>query len=1209
MKKHIISLALILSCSILGNSSSAVDVSTSQEFATALKDSNGDGIINFTNDLDKKLSEYGIDIAQPSLTINGNGFGVDGAGAETKSQLRNSGDLIITNVGTIDESGNVISSFHDFKSDNGGVILNSGTLSIYDSVFYNNIANMTYGGAIYSDGVINNLNAIFINNKVNTTNGFGGALFNAGVIKNINSKFINNSANTVYGSGGALYNYENKEIENIQGYFEGNYSSTSGGAISNNGYIKNIVASFVNNNARQNGGAIHNLGQIYSITNSTFTGNYVSSTLRETKGGAIYTKKDLSVVSDNGTSRFSNNYIISSGGEKEEQAIFVDSNSATLTLESINNGNIIFDDKIAGTKGYQVNVIGDSSSNVYLNNDIENATVNVDNTNLYIGSTTLANQNTETNVNSGTIHLADGVAKDYNINKLTSSSSANYTIDIDNSDKLAPTPDKIITGDGSSGVITISDINLTNDTNEFESQVLVAKDDNIQLDLSDSVKEKYNKSETEKLVTSDDMVATVKWNDKFKTYEQDKITKTTLGLSTTNTQNDSIKFTSNVSYGEKTETGTVGDTLTLVNQYSTTEDRNFNFDTSLDVYDVTSDLGTTSEGTININGVTNDGEHSTINGNKHSLFKLDNETNLNVNNVKIIGANSVVTGTNKNAIVNLNNVNISNNQAGIKTAGSINIKGNSIIENNGDGITVTSADSVITLDATDATISLRDKLTGIAGSKLKINNGIVNFERKVSALDVMMENSTANLKADNLFDGNNMTVNSVSNLNLANNTVGVMQLNNFTLKDNLNLAVDVDLANKTMDRIVASNYDLGSNFVNVNQMNLLTSTDRTVTSILFADSGLKDNVTTSISEIAYSPIWKYGVNYDKGNGNFIFTKVGGDNPTPASYNPAVMVSPVVAQVGGYLGMLDTYNNAFTNMDIRMLQPSSVRVAEKMANRYAITEPKGAEFVNTERSSGGTWVRPFTSYDSVGLKHGPKVYSTSYGSFFGGDTGIHELGNGFDGVFSAHISYLGSHQSFNGNSIYQNGGNIGLTGTLYKGNFFTGLSAVTGASVADASTMYGSETFPVFTTGVASKTGYNVEFKDGRFILQPSLLLSYTYVNTFNYTNAADVKIAGDGLHAVQINPNVKFIANTKNGWQPYLTFGINWNIMNDSQYMANATALPELSVKPFFQYGLGIQKLFGDNVTGYAQIVLRNGGRNGIAANAGFKYMFGKETL
>ena len=67
--------------------------------------------------------------------------------------------------------------------------------------------------------------------------------------------------------------------------------------------------------------------------------------------------------------------------------------------------------------------------------------------------------------------------------------------------------------------------------------------------------------------------------------------------------------------------------------------------------------------------------------------------------------------------------------------------------------------------------------------------------------------------------------------------------------------------------------------------------------------------------------------------------------------------------------------------------------------------------------------------------------------------------------------------------------------------------------------------------------------------------------------------------------------------------------MNDSQYLANEVALPELSVKPYFQYGLGVQKLFGDNFTGFAQVLFRSGGRNGVAANAGFKYMFGHETL
>lgn len=126
----------------------------------------------------------------------------------------------------------------------------------------------------------------------------------------------------------------------------------------------------------------------------------------------------------------------------------------------------------------------------------------------------------------------------------------------------------------------------------------------------------------------------------------------------------------------------------------------------------------------------------------------------------------------------------------------------------------------------DSEITLRDRLTGVAGAKLNINRGTVNFEKKVSALDVIMEQANVNVASDDLFDENNMTVNSASNLNMANKAVGTMHLNNFTLNDNLNLAVEVDLANKSMDRITADSYNLGNNLVNVNQMNLLTSTDR-----------------------------------------------------------------------------------------------------------------------------------------------------------------------------------------------------------------------------------------------------------------------------------------------------------------------------------------------------------------------------------------------
>jgi len=205
--------------------------------------------------------------------------------------------------------------------------------------------------------------------------------------------------------------------------------------------------------------------------------------------------------------------------------------------------------------------------------------------------------------------------------------------------------------------------------------------------------------------------------------------------------------------------------------------------------------------------------------------------------------------------------------------------------------------------------------------------------------------------------------------------------------------------------------------------------------------------------------------------------------------------------------------------------------------------------------------------------------------------------------------MGSHQNYSGTSIYQNGGTAGLTGSFYKDNFFTGLTIGAGASVAEASTMYGQESFPMFMAGIASRSGYNIEFKNGRYILQPALQLSYTFVNTFNYRNAAGVAVNPDPLHAIQIAPNLKFIMNTRNGWSPYLTVGMNWNIMDKTKFFANETELPNMSVKPYVQYGLGLQKVTkNENFTGFGQLVFRNGGRTGIGVSFGFRWAIGKDS-
>ena len=144
-------------------------------------------------------------------------------------------------------------------------------------------------------------------------------------------------------------------------------------------------------------------------------------------------------------------------------------------------------------------------------------------------------------------------------------------------------------------------------------------------------------------------------------------------------------------------------------------------------------------------------------------------------------------------------------------------------------------------------------------------------------------------------------------------------------------------------------------------------------------------------------------------------------------------------------------------------------------------------------------------------------------------------------------------------------------------------------------------------GIGNKTGYNFEFKEGKIILQPSFLISYTFVNTFDYTNSAGLRIESDPLHAIQLAPGIKVIGNLKNGWQPYIGVNMIWNLLQDSKVTANDVRLPEMSIKPYVQYGVGLQRLINDRFMAYGQAMIHNGGRNGISFSAGFRWKVGKE--
>ena len=529
-------------------------------------------------------------------------------------------------------------------------------------------------------------------------------------------------------------------------------------------------------------------------------------------------------------------------------------------------------------------------------------------------------------------------------------------------------------------------------------------------------------------------------------------------------------------------------------------------------------------------------------------------------------------------------------------------------------------------DAGSKTITIDNDITSDnKNNKVTFKGGTINFNGKFDPAMGVVGGATVNRGGDD--DGIDWTVTSGtlnylqdSYLNRATNTMNLnggtlntvngvvtdFALGGFTLSNDSNFYADVDLAAGKMDNFLSTPTTYTGGTLHVAGLNLISDATADNTSIPFANSTLAGHVdyTGAQGLTALSPIYKYNVGYDNTTGNFDFARYNSGGYD--GLNPAIMAAPVAAQMGGYLTQLNSYDEAFRNMDMYMLMTASQRQALKNKNKIASLDG-GVLYDQTlmrqERAEG--WFRPFATFEKVGLRNGPKVENIAYGTYMGGESQMYDLGHGWDGMWGAYIGYNGSHQNYDGVSIYQNGGTLGVLGMAYKGNFFTGLTINAGASGVEASTMYGNEDFAMLMAGIASKTGYNWELFNGKFIIQPSMLMSYSFVNTFNYRNAAGVKVDSDPLHAIQLQPELKFIGNLKNGWQPYASVAMVWNIMDDTKFKANDVSLPELSVKPYVKYGVGIRKTWGERLTGFFQTYLTNGGRNGVGLQAGFTWTFG----
>ena len=94
-----------------------------------------------------------------------------------------------------------------------------------------------------------------------------------------------------------------------------------------------------------------------------------------------------------------------------------------------------------------------------------------------------------------------------------------------------------------------------------------------------------------------------------------------------------------------------------------------------------------------------------------------------------------------------------------------------------------------------------------------------------------------------------------------------------------------------------------------------------------------------------------------------------------------------------------------------------------------------------------------------------------------------------------------------------------------------------------------------------------------------------------------------GTNTLQIAPGFKLVGNY-GGWQPYLLFDYTWPCIAKTVANVNNIGIPDLKLRSYVEYGAGLRKNIGERFTGYAQAVMRNGGRTGVSFQGGLTFKF-----
>lgn len=1041
-------------------------------------------------------------------------------------------------------------SFIKYTGTSSSPLLNLTNVQISNTYRYNNANGGTYsGGVISNSGKIGTIDGVFSDNKMEYNLDSGGHT-------------------RVY--GGIIYNSSSGSIDKIGGTFSNNdfvsrvpwYSLNSwGGIISNQGTINEIDANFIGNTMstedyRDNytyGGIIQSSGKI-----GTIKGLFKDNTLKyynytgywnEQRGSLMYIQNGV----DNIYADFINNSLYNEANDTQTR------NHASLNLGFI--------------------------------------TLQYNNINDFVSSFA------ENKMNVTLTGNGNGVVR---INDIYQTTAKNIVLDMHNN-KVDATAEGYIyyesfNMEGDSTDVTFNNSKFYENETTLESTTKNIYASGLMTVSSSGAKATFNN------VLFKDNITTAVGNS---TVSGGGIKNNgTLNINTALFENNLINSTNSANGGAISNAKTASIIADFVGNKAFA-----GTDTSTDTNAAARGgaVYNSAAGTIEkLSGVFSDNKAYAVGKTKSSALggAVYNKGNLTLSNIVMADNNAVAeTGTadetNKpealgGAVYNLGDLHI-NGSDGFENI----ISGNKATTKIGEtentvqnGIYTAAADKNVFVNmTTDSKLFVYDTIDGVeAGYNLKFDGdetGQAFIYNNIINANIFLDNMYLNIAQEEYLDNAKTLTLSSGHLDLMNGKIGTIRPA-MTLTGNVLLSVDVDLANKVMDRF-ADGATATAGKLTISQINLLSDALQDIVYVPFAEDSWRDKVDTTVTDAVYSSIYKYTVSYEadgdengENRGSFKFVRT-------SVINPNIEASSIAGIVNGAMTQGLIYQKALQGTDNAALIGLGMSSGDEKSE-YAI---------------GQMWIRPFLSKENVDLKYSNTVRAQARGMVFGIDSNDIHLDNGGELTISLYGAVVDSDQKFEQNKVKQTGGNIGGSIVATYGDFFAAVTANIGMSDNKVNTVTGKDNFNIYLGGVAFKTGYNISLNESKdLIIQPNFLTSYTALKTENYHTSAGVHVKSDMLHVVEIAPGFKLIKEYDHGFKAYATVTAVWNVIIDGEVRANDVVLPDLSVKPYIEYGFGFEKDWSQeewnpvDLTTFAQIVRRDGGREGWAGTAGIKWSF-----